>query len=84
MILHDFTSEPIQVALPGQQPKQMRQRLVTHKITNDKDMKELADEMAKGRDLILQVPNGQTAYVMTREFIPLSVITPKKPVIEGL
>lgn len=76
MRIHDFTGEPQQLTQPGQAPKMVKQKLETFKIAGDKDMIEFCEEMAKGRDIVLQVEGKDCSYMMIREFLPVKIQTP--------
>lgn len=74
MILYEETGEkPLAVSMNGMPPQAMRQKLVTHKISSDEDMTDFHKEMAKGRDIVVQVEGKDCIYIMTRELIPSKI-----------
>jgi N12 class adenine-specific DNA methylase len=75
MIIHEFTSEPFQ-AMVNNMPQTVRQHLQTFKIDSDDTMKELSEEMAKGRDIVFSVPADGVSYVIVRELIPVKIAMP--------
>lgn len=79
MIVHDTTGDAKQVSINGAPPQAVRQRFVTHKIRNDKDMIELHDEIAEGRDVLLAMDAPMCTYVMVRELIPSKLALPASP-----
>lgn len=77
-ILKEEIGEQMMVSAGGRPPAPMKQKLVTHKIRNDKDMVDFQAEMIKGRDIVLSVTVGDATYVMVREFIPMKLAVPGK------
>jgi hypothetical protein len=80
MIIHEEADKNVvQVSIAGRPPQAMRQRLVTHKICEDKDIVELTKEMAKGRDIIINAPGTDCTYIMVREWIPSKIALGELP-----
>lgn len=76
MKIAEATTEPSTIQIQGQPPQTVRQKLTTFKISNKEDMAGLTDELAKGRDIILQTQAGDTSFVILRELVPVKIALP--------
>lgn len=76
MKLTDHTTDPMTASINGQPPATIRQHLGTYKITDDESMKEFAEVMARGREVIGQIQVKDCCYIMLREIVPAKIALP--------